>query len=305
MTAAVEALRALYEEVGRREARLAELGAKKVTRPLAEKHPDLRPLVGVVLRVPRTVRRPRPTAGKPRIWRCRPCAGPARPRSRSAFDTQSSRADAIPPKIVELVKLNACFAVKSWRSNDGFLGDGSFQAGIRATELRMGKDVGTSILTGATAERFEIVKWFYIEADDDTGFDAAADIIARAMAEPASRGRRPVGRPGASPRRWCGICSTTSRLCSASTGADAVKVPAADIPARLRSLAPDWTPYRSISGLRHPALPARPSTGSRCATTGRKYPVDPAAIRDAIARRDAAPTARTVRHDLADDDHRS
>jgi S-DNA-T family DNA segregation ATPase FtsK/SpoIIIE len=65
-----------------------------------------------------------------------------------------SRADAIPPKIVELVKLNASFAVKSWQSNDGFLGDGSFQAGIRA----MGKDVGTSILTGATAERFEIVK---------------------------------------------------------------------------------------------------------------------------------------------------
>jgi dienelactone hydrolase len=56
------------------------------------------------------------------------------------FDTQSERADAILPKIVELVKLNACFAVKSWRSNDGFLGDGSFQAGIRAAELRMGKD---------------------------------------------------------------------------------------------------------------------------------------------------------------------
>src|SRR5688500_18877502 len=93
-----------------------------------------------------------------------------------AFDTQSSRADAIPRE------LNACFAVKSWRSNDGFLGDGSFQAGIRATELRTSKDVGTSVLTGATAERFEIVKWFYLEVDDDTGFDAAADIIARAMA---------------------------------------------------------------------------------------------------------------------------
>ena len=98
-----------------------------------------------------------------------------------AFDTQSSRADAIPPRIVELVKINACFAVKAWRSNDGFLGDGSFQAGIRATELRPGKDVGTSIVTGATPERFEIVKWFYIEADDDTGYDAATDVIARAV----------------------------------------------------------------------------------------------------------------------------
>jgi S-DNA-T family DNA segregation ATPase FtsK/SpoIIIE len=96
-----------------------------------------------------------------------------------AFDTQSSRADAIPPKIVELVKLNACFAVKSWRSNDGFLGDGSFQAGIRATELRMGKDVGTSILTGATAERFEIVKWFYLEADDDEDVPSSVELRRR------------------------------------------------------------------------------------------------------------------------------
>ena len=45
--AALDSLRALYEEVGRREARLAELNAKKVTRPLAEKHPDLRPLVAL------------------------------------------------------------------------------------------------------------------------------------------------------------------------------------------------------------------------------------------------------------------
>ena len=40
-------MHALYAEVGRREARLAELGAKKVTRPLAEKHLDLRPLVAL------------------------------------------------------------------------------------------------------------------------------------------------------------------------------------------------------------------------------------------------------------------
>ena len=203
VVAAVEALHALYAEVGRREARLAELGAKKVTRPLAERHPDLRPLIGAVLRMPRTVRRPH---------HGREAADLAVQTMRRArktaitlmFDTQSSRADAIPPKIVELVKLNACFAVKSWRSNDGFLGDGSFQAGIRATELRMGKDVGTSILTGATPKRFEIVKWFYIEVDDDTGYDAAADIIARAMTDRASgrrrcRRRRPDGRARARP----------------------------------------------------------------------------------------------------------
>src|SRR4051794_12986317 len=150
------------------------------------------------------------------------------------FDTQSSRADAIPPKIVELVRLNACFAVKSWRSNDGFLGDGSFQAGIRATELRMGKDVGTSILTGATAERFEIVKWFYIEVDDDTGFDAAADLIARAMTSlhPAVAG--PGAREQAEPMARDLLDDIAAVL--GAEQFDAPKVPAADIPARLRTL---------------------------------------------------------------------
>jgi S-DNA-T family DNA segregation ATPase FtsK/SpoIIIE len=57
----------------------------------------------------------------------------------------------------------------------------------------MGKDVGTSILTGATAERFEIVKWFHFEADDDTGYDAATALIARALANlhPAITGATP------------------------------------------------------------------------------------------------------------------
>src|SRR5579859_5033021 len=45
--AAVNRLQELYEEVARREARLAELGAKKVTRQLAERHPDLRPTVAL------------------------------------------------------------------------------------------------------------------------------------------------------------------------------------------------------------------------------------------------------------------
>jgi hypothetical protein len=205
------------------------------------------------------------------------------------FDTQSSRADAIPPNIVELVKLNACFAVKSWRSNDGFLGDGSFQAGIRATELRMGKDVGTSILTGATAERFEIVKWFYIEADDDTGYDAAADIIARAMENlhPAIGG--PIVHDQPDPAAAAVTRDLLDDIAAVLDVArrDAPKVPAADIPARLRTLAPEWAPYRTING---PQIRRylEAEHGIKVPTTGRRYPVDPAAIRDAIVRRDAA-----------------
>ena len=101
------------------------------------------------------------------------------------FDTQSSRKDAIPPKVVELVSVNACFYVKSWRSNEGFLGDGSFAAGIRATELRPGRDRGTSLITGVSDAQFELMKWHFVEVDDDTGFDAAADVIDRAVAKAA------------------------------------------------------------------------------------------------------------------------
>ena len=216
-----------------------------------------------------------------------------------AFDTQSSRADAIPPKIVELVKLNACFAVKSWRSNDGFLGDGSFQAGIRATELRMGKDVGTSILTGATAERFEIVKWFYLEVDDDTGYDAAADIIARAM--PTCIRRSPArADAGMNRAPVAGPARRHRRPCSASTAGTRRSVPAADIPARLRTLAPDWAPYQIDQRAGHPSLPrgrardqgARPPGTSTRSTRPRSATPSPAA---APCRRSA--TGRARNHD--------
>jgi S-DNA-T family DNA segregation ATPase FtsK/SpoIIIE len=274
--AALAALRELYDKVGQREARLAELGAKKVTRKLAQQHPELRPLTALFSEchelfgheefgkeaadlAVQTMRRGRKTA------------------ITLAFDTQSSRADAIPPKIVELVKINACFAVKSWRSNDGFLGDGSFQAGIRATELRPGKDVGTSLLTGATDERFEIVKWFYIEADDDTGYDAAAEVIERAMTDLDPNTAHVESSTGAiaAPEEGRDILADVAEVLGDET------VPAVDVPPRLRKLAPNYLPYRSLSGVQIRELLAE--HGVKVPSTKRRYPVDPAAIRARIA----------------------
>ena len=66
IVAAVQRLHELYAEVGRREASLAELGAKKVTRQLAKAHRDMRPIVALFSRVPRAVRprRPRRAGGR-------------------------------------------------------------------------------------------------------------------------------------------------------------------------------------------------------------------------------------------------
>jgi len=282
--AALQALRDLYEKVAQREARLAELGAKKVTRALAEKHPELRPLVALFSEchelfgheqfgkeaadlAVQTMRRGRKTA------------------ITLAFDTQSSRADAIPPKIVELVKVNACFAVKSWRSNDGFLGDGSFQAGIRATELRPGKDVGTSLLTGATDERFEILKWFYIEADDDTGYDAAAEVIERAMTYLDDHTARAELAAGPGDEEAVNVPRDLLDDLAAVLGNE--RVPAADVPARLRDLAPTHEPYRRLTGVKLREVLER-EYGIKVPSTGNRYPVDPVAIRRRVAERSAA-----------------
>jgi DNA segregation ATPase FtsK/SpoIIIE, S-DNA-T family len=276
--AALDGLRELYADVGRREARLADLGAKKVTRALAERHLELRPLVALFSECHELFNHP--TYGR----EAADLAVQTLRRGRKAaitlaFDTQSSRADAIPPRIVELVKINACFAVKAWRSNDGFLGDGSFQAGIRATELRPGKDVGTSIVTGATPERFEIVKWFYIEADDDTGYDAAADVIVRAMGY-LDRAT-PVAAIGAGEAAAPVVRDLLADL-AVVLGDE--RVPAADVPARLRDLAPDHLPYRGLTGVKLRDILER-EYGIKVASTGNRYPVDPTKIRTRIAQR--------------------
>ena len=203
--AATQHLHDLLDEVGRREGRLAELGAKKLTRRIAEQHPDMRPSVSLFSECHELFGSESlvSAGGKEKYGElAAELAVKVIKRARKtgivlAFDTQSSRAAAIPPALVELVSVNVCFYVKTWRSNDGFLGDGSFQAGIRATELRPGRDIGRSVVTGISDAQFELLKWYYVEVDDDTGWDAATEVIARCMRELAP-GTRVSGGDGAS-----------------------------------------------------------------------------------------------------------
>ncbi|HYQ66161.1 MotA/TolQ/ExbB proton channel family protein [Actinophytocola sp.] len=276
---ATEHLHDLLAEVERRETRLAELGAKKLTRQIAQQHPDMRPLVvgfsechelfgdeengktaaDLAIRV---VKRGRKT-GVFTVW-----------------DTQSARADAIPSSLVENIGVNCCFSVKTWQSNDGFLGAGSFAAGIRATELRFNVDRGTMVTTGLTEELYEIVRTFFIEVNDDTGYDAATEIIDRAMdlLDPATplAGRRPV------------LAIETSRdlLEDLDDVLDNDPVPAGEVIGALRTLAPNWRPYRDLTV---PKLVAELSArGVKVPTSKNKYPIDPVTVRVALARQATA-----------------
>ncbi|OLF07484.1 hypothetical protein BLA60_26500 [Actinophytocola xinjiangensis] len=279
---ATEHLRDLFDEVERRENLLAELGAKKLTRPLADQHPDLRPIVAMFSECHelfgdkdcgeeaaelaiRVVKRGRKTGVI------------------TGYDTQSSRTDAIPSQLVENVGINGCFAVKTWRSNDGFLGDGSFAAGIRATELRFNVDRGTMVATGVSDELFEIVRTFFIEVNDDTGWDAAADIIDRAMAQlapgTATSGDRPLPQLEAS----------RDLLADLDQVLDIDPVPAGEVIGALRTLAPTWRPYKDLTVPK--LVAALAEHGIKVPATKNKYPVDPITVREAMARRSAGPDA--------------
>ena len=279
--AAVEHLQELYEEVGRREGRLAELGAKKLTRAIAERHPDLRPLLvgfsechemfghsehgklAAELAI-NVVKRGRKTGVS------------------TVYDTQSARTNAIPSQLVENVGFNGCFAVKAWRSNDGFLGDGSFAAGIRATELRFNVDRGTMVATGASEELFEIVRTFFIKVDDDAGWDQASEIIARAMAQLAQ------GTPVEGDRPMLVEVITDRDLLDdlVEVLPDVGRVPAGDVLGALRNLAPKWKPYAeyTVPGL----VAALAEIGVKVPRTGNKYPIDPVTVREAWVERGAS-----------------
>ena len=279
VAAAVASLHELYAEVGRREGRLADLGAKKVTRGLAQQHPDLRPKLALFSEchelfghgehgelaadlAAKTMRRGRKTG----IW--------------LGFDTQSSRKDAIPPKLVELVSVNVCFAVKSWRSNDGFLGDGSFAAGIRATELRPGRDRGTSLVTGVTEAQFELMRWYFVEVDDDRGYDAAVDVIARAVAQVAP------GTPveGGLPVPAIETRDLLEDLYQVIGPFERMKL--RDLVGLLRGLAPAWTPYSKMTAAQLRKQLA--GLDVRVVNASNTPWLDPADLRRAIADRSAA-----------------
>lgn len=239
---ALKHLHELYAEVGRREGRLAELGAKKLTRAISEQHEDMRPLFVGFSECHELFGHP--DLGKNAAELAVNIVKRGRKTGISTvYDTQSSRADAIPSQLVENVGANGCFAVKTWRSNDGFLGDGSFAAGIRATELRFNVDRGTMVATGMTDELFEIVRTYFVEVDDDRGWDQAAEVIERAMAQLKPGTRIDGTRPAAELETARDLLDDVAQVLGEED-----KAKATDVAAWVRQLAPDYRPYAGLNG---------------------------------------------------------
>ena len=280
VAAAVGRLHELYAEVARREGRLAELGAKKLTRQLAQADPDMRPVVVLFSECHELFGHPE-HGGLAAELAIKTAKRARKTGIVMMFDTQSSRKEAIPPALVELVSVNGCFYVKTWRSNDGFLGDGSFQAGIRATELRPGRDRGTCVITGVSDSQFELLRWYFIPVDDDTGYDAATEVIERAM-RGVARGTALAG--SSAPAAAIEARDLLEDLTRVLTGDARVKI--RDAVSLLRELAPKWTRYRQMSAKQLGADLA--GEGVRTVNlSGTRY-IDPADVRRALDGREAS-----------------
>jgi S-DNA-T family DNA segregation ATPase FtsK/SpoIIIE len=98
------------------------------------------------------------------------------------------------------------------------------------------------VITGVSDAQFELMRWYFVEVNDDTGYDAAADVIARCMANVAPG--TPVA--GSSPQRAIEVRDLLDDLAEVA-GPDRIRL--ADLPARLRKLAPSYGLYRGLTGV--------------------------------------------------------
>lgn len=180
--AAVKALRRLRDEVTERGKLLEELGGEntKLTRELALKDPRMRPKVVVfdechelfmhkehgkeaaelAVKVMKKARK----TGITLVW-----------------VTVSPTADSIPRDVTRNTSHRVAFAVGDHVANDGLLGSGKHKAGVTATTLIPGEDIGTAVTVGFTNKPFEVIRSHYVARDPEKGVDEVTPVVERAM----------------------------------------------------------------------------------------------------------------------------
>jgi S-DNA-T family DNA segregation ATPase FtsK/SpoIIIE len=192
--------------------------------------------------------------------------------------TQAPTKDSIPRDVTRNCTNGIAFAVSDHVANDALLGLGAYRAGNRATELLAGVDVGTAMVKGITEARAEIVQFYFLSVSK--GNDQVTPLVRRSLAEIERLGK-PLPGPNARP-----VVVKRDLLADVAKvlERDHEPVKSADIPRRLRELAPMWRPYAELNGT---ALRERLEDlyGIKVPTTGNKFPVDPSVIREALAAR--------------------
>ncbi|MBT2676801.1 cell division protein FtsK [Streptomyces sp. ISL-14] len=181
--AALKALRNLRDEVTARGKLLEELGgdATKVTRELALKDPRMRPKVVVFDECHELFMHKE--YGKEAAELAIKVMKKARKVAITlVWVTVSPTADSLPRDVTRNTSHRVAFAVGDHVANDGLLGSGKHKAGITATTLIPGEDVGTAVTVGFSNKPFEVVRSHYVARDPEKGVDEVTPVVERAMA---------------------------------------------------------------------------------------------------------------------------
>ena len=194
--------------------------------------------------------------------------------------TQAPTAKSMPRDVTRNCSNGMAFAVGDHVANDALLGQGAYRGGHRATELIPGTDRGTALVKGFSGQRSEVVQVYFISVDSDN--DQITPIIERSLKAIADRGR-PV--PGTGRTRTAEV-SVVARdlLADLDEVLGAESLPISKVPGLLARAFPAWKPYRDLNGTSLRAILAA-DHGIKIASTGNRYPLDPATIRDALAAR--------------------
>jgi S-DNA-T family DNA segregation ATPase FtsK/SpoIIIE len=189
------------------------------------------------------------------------------------LSTQAPTSTSMPRDVTRNCSNGIAFAVGDHVANDALLGQGAYAAGHRATELIPGTDKGTALVKGF-GERAEMVQAYFLSVK--RGSDEVTPIVKRSLAEIARRGRVVPG--AGSPRAAIEVRDLLDDL-DEVLGTERVRL--ADVPGLLRTLAPHWSAYRSMTGKELGEQLAQ--YGIRVTKTGNVPRLDPLDVRRALA----------------------
>ncbi len=179
LEAAMDALRNLADEVTKRGRILAQLGGEetKVTRELAVRDARLKPKLVIfdecqeLFRHPQYGEEAKELAIKV-MMKARKCA------ITTVWVTPAPSALSLPRDLAKTTSHAVCFAIRDHQGNDAILGTGAHKAGISATSLIPGEDVGIAMASGFNSAP-GLLRTFYIRREK--GVDELTPIVERAM----------------------------------------------------------------------------------------------------------------------------
>lgn len=195
MTACLDTLKALYDELTERGQALREHKERKVNRKIAAKDARLRPRVVVIDECQALFMDEE--YGETAADLVTKLISAARKYAIVLmFATPEASTASLPRKIMAVTACKACFAIGDQQSNDAILGTGSYKAGISAVSLdpktdESDGDVGTAMVRGIMAKP-GLLRGFYLSPDELTEVtERALELRAGYVPAPTGDDERP------------------------------------------------------------------------------------------------------------------